>query len=168
MRAKVVTKIYLYVLARKKGTFWFSPSAMQYDVTSCFSDFQNRGRTPLLLEKALRPLLFVISSNALKVLNCFRNLYSSLYSFLVGYKIFSALACSKCSDSGQWYKRKVDRREKNAEERRRERGGFLPPLSLPPTLFFCLLFFPSSPLSGRLEQAFLALTVSAERTTPTL
>ena len=50
-----------------------------------------------------------------------------------------ALACSKCSDSGEWCK---ESRGKKAEERKRERGGFLP-----------LLFLPSAPLF--LSLAFL-------------
>ena len=68
-----------------------------------------------------------------------------------------ALACFKCSDSGEW--RKIERRGKKAKERNWEREGFLPLLSLPPTLFFV-----PSPLSGVLEsRAFLALTDSAKK-----
>lgn len=80
------------------------------------------------------------------VLNCFWNLYSSLYSLCCGMDNFSlwstalllVIAYSKCSDIRKWCK--IEPRQKKTKEMKRERGGFLSPLSLLPMLF-CLLTF---------------------------
>ena len=103
-----------------------------------------------------------------KVLNCFWNLYSSLCSFCGG--IEKCLFVDRCVTSGaslfqvfrQWRVAQNRAEGKKAKERNWERGGFLSFLALSPTLFFLLLFFAPSPLTGLLEQALLLLAYSAQ------
>ena len=107
-------------------------------------------------EKYLRPLLFVIFSNARKVLNCFWNLYSSLYSLCSGIKNFS-LWTAACSDSGEW--RKIERRRKMPKKGIGRAEGFFP-FSPGPQHFFSAAFLCPVPTIWTSGIGFLALAES--------